>query len=95
MVKAQQVNEAVDKQALQLARERMSRLPRLFFCLGNGNDYVPQKMGLDGRERPFPQGERKHIRGPVLAAPCAVEREHGPVADEENAQFGIRKTGAP
>jgi len=85
----------MDQQALDLTRERMPGLAGLPVRPGNRNNDVTQQIRLDGRESSLPQGKGEYVRGPVDAAVASVERAHGAVTREKDAQFGVRKTGFP
>ena len=60
-----------------------------------GEKQALKDIRLDVGKHPFAQGEGKHIGRLVLAAVPPVQSTHSPVADKQNAQFGIMKTDAP
>ena len=91
MVVPQQVEQAVDEQELDLARERVISFARLFFGNRNGYDDVAEELRLQVCEGSLTQGEGEHVRGPVHTAVLPVQRTHGAVSGEEDAQLCVRK----
>jgi len=95
MIEAEQMDQPMNEQSFDLNVQRMSS----FICLAcgnrNGDHDIAEHFRLDMGEPPLAQRERQDVRGTVLATPGVIEGAHGPVADEQDAQLGIRKTETP
>jgi len=92
MIIAEQMDQAMNEQSFEFNRKRMPRLFRLARCNRNGDHNIAEHVRLNMEETSLAQRERQDVRGSVLVTPGVVERAHGPVADEQDAQLGIRKT---
>ncbi len=87
-----QMEQAVNEQSLNLAAERVAKLPRLSRRNGDGNDDIPQQVRLNLPELSLSERKGEHVGGPVDSAITAVEGAHGAVTGEQDAQLCLRKT---
>ena len=85
----------MNEQSFEFNRKGMPCFIRLSRGGRNTDHDIAEQVGLNMEEPALAQRERKDVRGPVPVAPCAIERAHGPIADEQDAQLGIRKTETP
>ena len=95
MIETEQMDQPMNEQSFDLNVQRMSSFIRLACGNRNGDHDIAEHVWLDMGELPLTQRERQDVRGTVLASPGVIEASHGPVADEQDAQFGIRKTETP
>ncbi len=95
MIVAEQMDQAMNKQSFEFNGKRVTCLIRLARCNRNGDHNIAEHVRLNMEEATLTQRERQDVSGLVLVTPSAIERAHGPVADEQNAQLGVRKTEAP
>jgi len=93
VVIAEQMEETMDEQDLDLADKGVPRLPSLTFGLRNGNDDIAERVRPQIAESALAEREREHIRRAVDAPESPVQGTHGPVAREEDAQLGVRMAG--
>ncbi len=94
MIITQEMEEPVDEERFDLPPERVSRSSGLARGRGNGYDDIAEQIRLNPGKLPLAQGKRQYVGGPVLPAVTPVQRSHGAIADEENAQLGFRKADA-
>ena len=90
MIVSQEVEEAVDEEALQFVIEGNAVL----FCLSSGlmevDDDVTEHefgSGAGGERKTVQLGEREDVGGSVHAAMQAVQRPHPAVVDEKDAEL--------
>ena len=95
MIVAEQMEQPMNEQLIELNAQRMSSFSCLARSDREGDHDITEHFGLDMGEPPLAQRERQDVRGTVLASPGVIEGAHGPVADEQDAQLGIRKTETP
>jgi len=86
MVVPQEMQEPVHQQAVDLARRGLARCPRLALCNRDANNDVPQESLTDACGPFRLHGKGQDVSGPVLASIPAIERSHGAVADEQDAE---------
>jgi len=85
------MDQSVDEEVLDLMEKRMSCAMCLAHGDRNADNDVSEQCRLNIGESALAEGEREHIGRFVFAAILSVQRAHGAVADEQNAQFRIRK----
>jgi hypothetical protein len=85
----------MNEQSLDFNSQRMPFFIRLARCSRDGDHDIAEQVRLNFGEPPPAERKRQDVRGSVLVAPCVIESAHGPVADEQDAQLGIRKAETP
>ena len=86
------MKQAVHQQTVDFPGKWTGGLLRLMDCHGYGNDDIAENMRLDAGKHTRSHREGKDIRRSVLPPISPVEGTHGVIADEENAQLGLRKS---
>ena len=92
MIVAEQMEQAMNEQSFEFNGKGMTCLIRLARRNRHGDHNITEHVRLDMGEAPLAKREGENIRGFIPVAPGVIERAHGPVADEQHAQLGFRKT---